>query len=145
MIDTCWNMCLTFEFKTSSDSRPFNKIRNTKEGRLGNLRSKEDKYRLIFRIWVLLWTWWVWVSHVLVAQSCPTLCNPMDCSLPLSMEFSRQEYWSRFPFLSAGDLPNPGIEPRSPALQANFLVSETPEKPNMNIHLKKKSRKKKDI
>ena len=34
MIDTCWNMCLTFEFKPSSDSRPFNKIRSTEEGRL---------------------------------------------------------------------------------------------------------------
>ena len=40
---------------------------------------------------------------------------------PLSMEFSRQEYWSRLPFPSPGDLPNPGIEPRSPALQADHL------------------------
>ena len=38
---------------------------------------------------------------------------------PLSMEFSRQEYWSGFPFPSPGDLPDPGIEPRSPALQAD--------------------------
>ena len=40
---------------------------------------------------------------------------------PLSMEFSRQEYWSRLPFPSPGDFPNPGIEPRSPAFQANSL------------------------
>ena len=45
------------------------------------------------------------------------------------MEFSRQEYWSRFPFPSPGNLPDPGIEPMSPALQADFLPSEPPEKP----------------
>ena len=51
-----------------------------------------------------------------VAQSCPTLCDPMDNSLhqaPLSMGFSRQEYWSGLPFPSPGNLPNPGIKPRS--------------------------------
>ena len=50
------------------------------------------------------------------------VCNPMDCrpQAPLSMEFPRQEYWSGWPFLSPGDLPNPGTEPRSPALQADF-------------------------
>ena len=48
---------------------------------------------------------------------------------PLSMEFSRQEYWSGLPFPSPGDLPNPGIEPRSPALQADTLLSEPPGKP----------------
>ena len=41
-----------------------------------------------------------------------------------SMEFSRQEYWSGLPFPSPGDLPNPGIEPESPALQADALLSE---------------------
>ena len=40
------------------------------------------------------------------------------------MGFSRQEYWSGLPFPSPGDLPNPGIEPRSPALQADALPSE---------------------
>ena len=40
---------------------------------------------------------------------------------PPSMGFSRQEYWSGLPFPSPGDLPNPGIEPRSPAIQANAL------------------------
>ena len=47
---------------------------------------------------------------------------------PPSMEFSRQDYWCGFPFPSAGDLPNPGIEPRSPALQADALPSEPPRK-----------------
>ena len=54
---------------------------------------------------------------------------------PLSMGFSRQEYWSGLPFPSPGDLPNPGIEPRSPALQADALSSEPPGKPILCIHL----------
>ena len=45
------------------------------------------------------------------------------------MEFSRQEYWSGLPFPSPGDLPDPGIEPRSPVLQADALLSELPGKP----------------
>ena len=44
------------------------------------------------------------------------------------MEFSRQEYWSGFPFPSPGNLPDPGIEPRSPTLQADSLPSEPPGK-----------------
>ena len=44
------------------------------------------------------------------------------------MEFSRQEYWSGLTFPSPGDLPDPGIEPRSPALQADALLSEPPGK-----------------
>ena len=125
-----------------------------------------------------------------VAQSCPTLCNPMDCSLPgfsvhmifqarivewvvisflsknykytwpeyictmcvcmrvhscscirlfvtqltiahqapLSIEFSRQEYWSGLPSATPGNLPNPGIEPSSPALQKDSLLSDPPGK-----------------
>ena len=45
---------------------------------------------------------------------------------PPSMGFSRQEYWSGLPFPSPGDLPNPGIEPGSPAFRANALLSELP-------------------
>ena len=48
---------------------------------------------------------------------------------PLSMGFSRQEYWSGLPFPSPGDLPDAGTEPRSPALQADGLTSEPPGKP----------------
>ena len=50
----------------------------------------------------------------------------------LSMGFSTQEYWSGLPFPSPGDLPNPGIEPRSPALEADALTSEPPGKPWLN-------------
>ena len=52
------------------------------------------------------------------------------CQAPLSMGFSRQEYWSGLPFPSPGDLPDAGIEPRSPALQAEALPSEPPGKPS---------------
>ena len=45
------------------------------------------------------------------------------------MEFSRPEYWSGYPFLSPGNLPNPGIEPRYPALQADSLPAELQGKP----------------
>ena len=67
-------------------------------------------------------------GHVCVhAQSCPTLCDPMDCSPqgPLTIEFSRQEYWSGLPFPSSGDLPNPRIEPASrvPALAGGFFTN----------------------
>ena len=54
---------------------------------------------------------------------------------PPSMAFSRQEYWSGFPFPSPGDLPNPGIEARSPALQADALTSEPPGKHCYTIYM----------
>ena len=59
-----------------------------------------------------------------MAQSCPTLCNPMDCSLPGSSThgISRQEYWSGLPLPSPGDLPDPGIEHESPERQADFTI-----------------------
>ena len=92
-----------------------------------------------------------------VTKLCLILCNPMDCSTPgssvlyclpevkwkslsrvwlfaiprtmQSMKFSRPEYWSGYPFPSPGDIPNPGIEPRSPVLQADPLPAEPPGKP----------------
>ena len=51
------------------------------------------------------------------------------CQAPLSMEFSRQKHRHWLPFLSPGDLPDPGMEARSPALQADSLPSEPPGKP----------------
>ena len=50
---------------------------------------------------------------------------------PQSVKFSRQEYWNGLPFPSPGDLPDPGVEPRSPTLQADALPSEPPGKPTM--------------
>ena len=65
----------------------------------------------------------------LVTKPCLTLVTPMDCSLLGSavMGFSRQEYWSGLPFPSSGDLPDPEIKPKSPALQA-----EPPRAPNQS-------------
>ena len=62
----------------------------------------------------------------LIAKSCPTLVTPwtVACQALLSMEFSRQEYWSGLPFPSPGNLPNPEIEPGSPALQADSSLTE---------------------
>ena len=66
-----------------------------------------------------------------VSQSCPTLCDPWTVAhqAPVSVGFSRQEYRSGLPFPSPGDLPDPGMEPWSPALQADALPSEPPGKP----------------
>ena len=71
---------------------------------------------------------------VLVIQSCPTLTTPwtISCLSPPSMEFFRQEHWSGWTLLSPEDLPDPGIEPRPPELQADSLTSEPPGKPKQN-------------
>ena len=68
---------------------------------------------------------------VLVAQSCPTLVTPWTVArqAPGSMGFYRQEYWSGLPFPSPGDLPYPGMELGSSALQADSLLFEPPGKP----------------
>ena len=68
----------------------------------------------------------------LAAKSCPPLATPWTaaCQAPLSMGSSKQEYWSCLPFPSPEDLPDPGIEPKSPALQADSLPTELRGKPN---------------
>ena len=73
---------------------------------------------------------WATRESVLVTQSCVNLYDSMDWSpqAPLSMGFSRQEYWSGLPFPSSGDLPDPGMEPWSPEWQADSFPSEPPEK-----------------
>ena len=55
------------------------------------------------------------------------------CQAPMSMEFSRQECWSGLPFPPPGDLPTPGIEPTSPALQADSLLLSHQESPYIDI------------
>ena len=61
----------------------------------------------------------------LVTKSSPTLTTPwtIACQSPLSMVFFRQEYWNGLPFPSPGNLPNPGIEPGSPALQSLYQLN----------------------
>ena len=72
--------------------------------------------------------WWLVVS---VTKSCPTLATQWTVVLqaPLNMGFSRQEYWSGLPFPSPVDLPDPGIKPRSPALQVDDLLTKLWGKP----------------
>ena len=64
-------------------------------------------------------------------QSCPSLSTPWTVAhqAPLSVEFSRQECWSGLPCPPPGDLPDPGIEPASPALAGRFFTTEPPGKP----------------
>ena len=71
----------------------------------------EWKWKLLLHVWLFAIPWTV--AH----------------QAPLSMEFSRQEYWSGFPLHFPGNLPDPGIEPRSPALQEYSLPFEPPGKP----------------
>ena len=71
-------------------------------------------------------------------QSCPNLCDPIDGSPPgsfVSMVFSKQKYWSGYPFLSSGDLSNPEIEPSSPSLQADSLPSQPRGKPLLGAYV----------
>ena len=73
------------------------------------------------------------------AQSCLTLCDPMDGAhqAPLSMEFSRQEYWRGLPFPLPGDLSNPGIKlwsPGSPGLTGRFFITAPPGQPGFELY-----------
>ena len=84
---------------------------------------------------------WTWVYKYLFEcmraksfQSCPTLCDPkrtVACHVPLSMVFSRQEYWSGLLFPPLGDLPDPGIEPSSFTSPTAFTTSATWEAPSI--------------
>ena len=78
-------------------------------------------YSICLALVVVVWS----LSHVWLFATPWTVAR----QAPLSMGFSRQEYWSGLPFPSPGDLPDPGIEPASPALQADSLLSEPPGKP----------------
>ena len=76
------------------------------------------------------------VNWILICEKCRSVVSnffatpwTVVCQAPLSMEFSRQEYWSGQPFPSPGDLPDPGIEPMSSTLQADSLLSVPPGKP----------------
>ena len=83
---------------------------------------------IMFHMHSVIDEWVKWLSHVQLFETLWTIAYQP----PLSMEFSRQEYWSGLPFPSPGDLPNPGIKPKSPALQTDALLSEPPGKPNID-------------
>ena len=71
------------------------------------------------------------VSHLVMSDSVTTWT--VHHQAPLSMGFSRQQYWSGLSFPSPEDLPDPGIEPRSPALQTDTLLSESPGKSRLKL------------
>ena len=81
-----------------------------------------------------------WLRAVFVVFSCSVMSSSfvtpwtVACPTPLSMEFSRQEYWSRLPFLPPGDLPDPGIELVSHALQTDSLLLCHPGSLILKIH-----------
>ena len=79
------------------------------------------------------------ISYALRVQPCSTLCDPTDpqtvaCQVPLSMGFSRQEYWNGLPCPPPGDLPDPGIQPTSSAATALAGTSFITEPPGLLIH-----------
>ena len=77
-------------------------------------------------LYIYFWTLYSVPLTCVFAQSCLTLCDPMDCQAPLSMEFSRQEHLSELPFPSPRDLPNPGIKTASlvsPILPGRFFTT----------------------
>ena len=79
-----------------------------------------------------------WVIIHLLLLSCVQLFVTtwtVACQAPLFMGLPRQEYWSGVPFPSLGDLPDPGIEPMSPELEADSLPSQPPGKPVTNEEL----------
>ena len=105
--------------------------------RMGDKLQSHLKDQVLGTDWILP-TWFVSVlfklcvcvyarmlSHVWLFETLWTVA----CQGPLSMGFAKQEYWSRLPCPSPGDLPSPGIKPGSPAMQADPLPSEPPGKP----------------
>ena len=92
-------------------------------------RNVYSDFLLIFKLGYLSFCCWIMdgTCSLSYVQLFATLW-PIACQAPPSMGFSRQEYWSGLPFPSPGDIPNPGIEPGSPALQADSLPSEPPGK-----------------
>ena len=81
---------------------------------------------------IIVGSFYILCVHAQSIQSCPTLVTTwtVACQAPLSIGFSRQEYWCGLPFPSPGDLPDPGIEPRFPVFQADSLPTELQGKPN---------------
>ena len=75
---------------------------------------------------------WIKVCHSLSRVHLFAIPWTVACQAALSMGFSRQEYWGGLPCPPPGDLPSPGIEPGSLALQADSLPSKPPGKPNMH-------------
>ena len=85
---------------------------------------------MYFRIWKVIFVFFYIFERVNFLSHALLFATPWTVAYqtPPSMGFSRQEYWSGVSFPSPGDLPNPGMEPGSPAFQADALTSEPPGK-----------------
>jgi len=106
-------------------------IESDMEQQTGSKLGKESIKAVYYHPAYLTYAEWKSESKSEVAQFIQLFATPWTVAhqLPPSMGFSRQEYWSGLPFLSLGDLPDPGIELRYSALQADTLPSETVGKP----------------
>ena len=119
-------------YHTSYSYQPIKKVTDTlydNSGKLNNFYASLSHTRKSpLRVFKLSGTKRILLQ--LVAQLCLTLCDPWTVArqAPLSMEFSRQENWHGQLFPSPGDLPNSGIEPEAPAVQADSLLDEPPGK-----------------
>ena len=116
------NVCVPGSMSPKSDERPHRGL--TDWGSLRSLSKQESVKPLsVGRVLALLL-----FSHHVMSSSLRPHGLYVAYQDPPSIGFSRQEYWSRSPFPSPGDLPYPGIEPRSPEMQADSLLSEPPGK-----------------
>ena len=88
----------------------------------------EISRRIEWILGVKIWRTWIWISSVQLLSRVWLFVTPwtVDYQAPLSMEFSRQKYWSGSPVPSPGDLPDPRIKSRSPAMQVDSLPTEPP-------------------
>ena len=109
-----------------------------------NLWQKKQEYTMEKQRKANLFHKWCWESWTgcAYAQSYPTLCDPWTIAHqdPLSVEFSRQEYWNGLPFPTLGDLPDPGNEPKSlvsPALASSFFTTVPPMQENWTLTCKR--------
>ena len=112
----------------------FNSDPNWPQSHCSHMRTNEKETRLTtsargsYRLSSLAYRPKKLESESEVAQSCATLCHPVDCSPPGSslQGLLQARNWSGLAFPSPGDLPNPGIKPGSPTLQAHALTSDSP-------------------
>ena len=119
--------CSAASQRAGSPSAWESRIKNSMKGqtRAGGKGKCQNHICWPFQRWRKVW----------VTLSYSTLCDPWTVArqAPLSMRFSRQEYWSGLPCPPPGDLTHPGIEPASPALAGRFLTTGPPGKPNYKM------------
>ena len=136
----CFSSCATEPWSDDFDPTSLMEFPHQMVEGGGTLKQTADivfsKMRELFSVKCLsdsLLTYYTWVcvcvcvSHSVVFNSAATWTVAHQA--PLSMGFSKQEYWSGLPFPPPGDLPNPGIKPRFSVLHTNSLLSEPPGKP----------------